>query len=131
MASPYSYDFRRKAVDAVTKRGERKVDVARLFNISRNTLDLWLKREEETGDCQAIINYQKGCRHKITDWERFREFAQKHGGKTQKQMAELWGDNVTQQNISDALRKIGFTRKKRPMAIENAMRANAQHFKRN
>ena len=25
---------------------------------------------------------------------------------------ELWGDNVTQQNISDALQKIGYSRKK-------------------
>jgi hypothetical protein len=27
-------------------------------------------------------------------------------------MAQLWGDNVTQQNISDALKKIGVSRKK-------------------
>lgn len=27
-------------------------------------------------------------------------------------MAKLWGDNVTQQNISNALKKIGFSRKK-------------------
>jgi hypothetical protein len=41
------------------------------------------------------------------DWQRFREFAKQHGEKTQGQMAKLWGDNVSQQNISDALRKIG------------------------
>jgi hypothetical protein len=27
-------------------------------------------------------------------------------------MASLWGDNVTQQNISDALAKLGLSRKK-------------------
>ena len=62
MPAPYSDDFRTKAIAAV-KRGERKKDVSVMFNISRNTLDLWLKREEQTGNCQAITNYQQGCRH--------------------------------------------------------------------
>jgi len=112
MPAPYSYDLRRKAIDAVNS-GQRKVNVCRMFNISRNTLHLWLQRQEDTGDCQAIINYQQGARHKITDWQRFREFAQQHRDKTQGQMATLWGEQVTQQNISDALGKIGFTRKKK------------------
>jgi transposase len=120
MPAPYSDDLRSKAIKAV-KRGERKKDVTEMFNISRNTLDLWLKREEQTGDCRAITNYQKGCRHKITEWERFREFVQHHGDKTQGQLATLWGDNVSQQNISDALRHIGVSRKKRLTAIENEM----------
>lgn len=111
MSAPYSYDLRRKAIDAV-KRGERKSEVCRVLKISRNTLDLWLKREEQTGDCEALTGFQKGNRHKITDWERFRQFAKQHGDKTQAQMAKLWGDNVTQQNISNALRKIGLSRKK-------------------
>ena len=100
-----------------------------MFNISRNTLDLWLKREEQTGDCQATTNYQQGCRHKITDWNRFRSFVQQHGDKTQAQLASLWGDNVTQQNISDALHKIGVSRKKKHTDIENGMTSNAKHSK--
>ena len=128
MPAPYSYDLRTKAINAI-KRGESKTNVSRMFHISRNTLDLWLKREQETGDYQAILNYQQGNRHKITDWQRFREFAKQHGDKTQAQMAKLWGDNVTQQNISDALGKIGFSRKKKLTAIENEMKANAKSFR--
>src|SRR4028119_218576 len=116
MSTPYSYDLRTKAIEAV-KRGERKVAVCKLFNISRNTLDLWLKREEQTGDYQAISGFQKGNRHKITDWKGFEEFVKQHGSKTQGEMAKLWGDNVTQQNISDALMKLGLSRKKRPTDI--------------
>jgi transposase len=127
MPAPYSYDLRSKAIEALT-RGERKSQVCRMLKISRNTLDLWLKRIDDTGDCQPITGYQQGNRHKITDWERFRAFAQEHGDKTQGQMAKLWGENVTQQNISDALAKIGFSRKKRPMATENGMTPNAQLF---
>jgi transposase len=125
MSSPYSYDLRQKAIAAV-ERGEGKSKVSRMFNISRNTLDLWLKRKAETGDCQAITHYQQGCRHKITDWQRFRKFVREHGDKTQGEMAKLWGDGVTQQNMSDALRKLGVSRKKRLMAIKNGMNSSAK-----
>lgn len=128
MPSPYSKDLRQKAIAAV-KRGERKKDVSQMFNISRNTLDLWLKREERTGDCRAITNYQQGCRHKITDWQRFGEFVRQQGGKTQAQIAKLWGDNVTQQNISDAMQKLGVSRKKRLTGIENEMKSNVKSFR--
>jgi transposase len=120
MPAPYSEDLRQKAIAAL-ERGERKSNVSRMLNISRNTLDLWLKRKEQTGNCQAITHYQQGNRHKITDWQRFREFVKRHGGKTQAQMASLWGDNVSQQNISDAMQKIGVSRKKRLMDIENGI----------
>jgi transposase len=123
MPSPYSEDFRQKVIAAV-ERGEGKTKVARMMNISRNTLDLWLNRKQEIGNCRAITHYQQGCRHKITDWQRFREFAKEHGEKTQTQMAKLWGDNVTQQNISDALQKIGYSRKKRLMGIKNVMKSS-------
>lgn len=123
MPSPYSYDLRRKAIEAV-ERGERKIDVCRTFGISRNTLHQWLKRKDETGDYQAITNYQQGYDPKITDWEQFRAFALEHQGMTQTQMAQLWGDGMTQQNISDALHKIGLTRKKRPTAIVKETKPN-------
>jgi transposase len=121
MPTPYSYDLRTKAIEAV-QRGERKSAVCRMLKISRNTLDLWLKRQEETGDYLCITGFQTGSGHKITDWKRFREFVKQHGGKTQSEMARLWGDNVTQQNISDALQKLGLSRKKRLTATKNEMR---------
>lgn len=120
MPAPYSYDLRTKAIEAV-QRGEGKSAVCRMLKISRNTLDLWLKRKEETGDYQAVIGFQKGTGHKITDWERFREFVKQHGGKTQGEMARLWGENVSQQNISDALQKLGLSRKKRLTATNSEM----------
>ena len=59
MPAPYSEDFCQKAIAAV-ERGERKIEVSRMFNISRNTLDQWLKRQEQTGSCEAITHYQCG-----------------------------------------------------------------------
>lgn len=125
MPAPYSEDLRQKAIAAV-ERGERKSDVSRMLNISRNTLDLWLKRKEQTGNCQAITHYQQGNRHKITDGQRFREFVKQHGGKTQGQMALLWGEGVSQQNISNALGKLGLSRKKRLTDIKNGTSRSAK-----
>jgi hypothetical protein len=45
-------------------------------------------------------------------------------------MAQLWGNNVTQQNISDALMKIGMTRKKKHTVILNVMKSNVKNFKK-
>jgi transposase len=103
--------LRHKAIAAV-KRGERKTDVSKMFHISRNTLDLWLKREAETGNYRTITQYQQGCRHKITDWERFRAFVERHGGKTQAQLATLWGEGVTQHAYQCGFAKAGHQSKK-------------------
>ncbi|VXD15233.1 conserved hypothetical protein [Planktothrix serta PCC 8927] len=111
MPAPYSYDLRSKAIAAV-KRGEKKIEVSRFFKISRNTLDLWLKKERETGDYQASRQVGVGTQPKIQELEKFKEFVKKNSDKTQKQMAQLWGCEATQQNISYACRKLGISRKK-------------------
>ena len=76
-------------------RGEKrrsKKDMSQMWlNISGNTLDWWLKREEKTGDCQAITNYQQGGGHQIMDWQGFGEFPREHGGNTQAERAFLMG----------------------------------------
>ena len=117
MPAPYSYDLRNKAIEAV-KRGQRKTDVCRLLKISRNTLDLWLKRVSETGDIRPSIPLKKGAHPKIKDEEKFREFVKENQDKTQGKMAEIWGDNVTKQNISYACQKLGITRKKKLTAFQ-------------
>ena len=124
MANPYSYDLRQKVIQAIQLDGMKKSEVSQLFNISRNTLNLWLQRQSETGDFQAKANKPPGNGHKITDWEAFQTFAKVHGEKTQAEMAELWEGDISARTISRALAKIGFTRKKRHMATRNGMKQN-------
>lgn len=112
MSKPYSYDFRTKVIEAVELKKRPKSEVARQFDISRNTMDLWLKRKAETGDYKAASTSHVGPNQRITDWATFRQFAQEHADKTQEQMAELWPQNISQRTISRALKRIGFTRKK-------------------
>ena len=122
MANPYSYDLRQKVIQAIELDGMKKSEAAQVFGISRNTIDLWLKRRIETGDYQAKPKQPPGNGHKITDWEKFRAFVAEYGNKTQAEMAELWSGQISARTISRALRHIGFTRKKRLMATLNAMR---------
>jgi len=112
MPSPYSNDLRKKAIEAL-KRGQRKIDVCRFLKISRNTLDLWIKRLESTGNIQPMSPQKKGATPKIKDEEKFRDFMKKNQDKTQAKIAEIWGENLTQQNVSYACKKLGITRKKK------------------
>jgi transposase len=125
MPSPYSDDLRQKVLDAVDN-GYSKSHVSRLFNISRNTIDLWLNRRKETGSLSAIRDYRRGPQGKIKDLEQFRAFATEHGHLTQKEMAAQWHQPISDHAISKALRRIGFTRKKRVMAIKNGMKRNGK-----
>ena len=127
MAKPYSYDLRQKAIKAIELDGLPKSEASQLFNISRNTINLWFQRRAETGDLQAKPSAKAGQGEKISDWQEFREFVKEHGDKTQAEMAELWG-NISKRTISRALKKIGFTRKKKRMGIVNAMRSNVRSF---
>ena len=111
MPAPDSYDFRKKAVNAYHS-SEKKIAICRLMKISRNTLDLWLEREREPGDFQALTNRPTRENRKIQDLERFKQFVKQHRDQTQQQIADLWGENLTQQNVSDGIKKLSLTRKK-------------------
>jgi transposase len=115
MPAAYSEDLREK-VTAAIDRGEKKSQVSRMFNISRDTIDRWLKRRDATGSVKAASGYQGGHSHRIRDWDEFRAFAQRYGDKTQAEMAQLWQGDISERTMSRALALIGWSRKKRPMA---------------
>jgi transposase len=117
----YSYDLRTKVIELIERDGLKIYQAAKLFNINHNTIAVWLKRKRLTGDYKALPNKPPGSNHRITDWEKFREFVNTHGDKTQKEMAQLWEGEISARTISRALRKIGFTRKKRPTATKSEM----------
>jgi len=60
---PYSYDLRKKVIEAIELDGMPKTSAAQTFHVSRNTINLWLKRKAETGDFQAKPNHPPGNNH--------------------------------------------------------------------
>lgn len=130
MAAPYSNDLREKVMAAL-ERGEKKSHISQMFNISRDTIERWLKRRLATGSVQACQGYQRGHSHRIKDWDEFRAFAQQYGDKTQGEMAQLWQGDMSERTMSRALARIGFSRKKKLMANENAVKTNELRSKHN
>jgi transposase len=128
MAKAYSYDLRQKVMQAIELDGLNKSEASKLFNISRNTINLWCRRKAETGDVQVQPRPTSSPKQKIADWEKFRAFVKEHEDKTQEEMAQLWEGDVSSRTISRTLQKLGLTRKKRRMGIENGTKSNAQSF---
>lgn len=89
MLKPYSYDLRQKVIQAIELDGMKKSKAAQIFQVTRNTIDLWLKQRAETGDLQPKPNRPQRTTSKITDWEHFAQFARRHADKTQVEMAQL------------------------------------------
>jgi transposase len=128
MAKAYSYDFRQKVMQAIELDGLKKSEASELFNISRNTINLWCQRKAETGDVQVKPRSACSPKRKVTNWDKFRAFAKEHEDKTQEEMAQVWPGDISSRTISRALQRLGLTRKKRRMGIVNGMKANVQRF---
>jgi transposase len=128
MAQPYSDDFRQKVMEAIELNGFKKSEVSQMFNISRNTINLWFQRRAETGDVKPKPRPACCQEVKISDWDKFRDFVKKYGDRTQSEMAELWEGEISQRTLSRALEKIGHSRKKKHTGIANAMKPNGQTF---
>ena len=88
MPKPYSYDLRQKVMQAIEMDGLKKNEASQLFGISRNTINLWFERREETGDITVKARASSSQKPKISDWEKFREFVKEHEDKTQAEMAD-------------------------------------------
>jgi transposase len=52
----YSQDLREKAIAAID-RGVPKSEVIQMFEVSRDSLERWLKRRSDSGNFQAIRGY--------------------------------------------------------------------------
>ena len=111
MAIAYCQEFRKKALYLIAV-GQSISDISRELDISRPTLYKWKSQWEKTGSTQPKKNVPPPQPAKITDWDKFQKFVDIHRDKTQKEMAQLWG-NCSHHTISRALKKIGYTRKKK------------------
>ena len=67
--------------------------------------------------------------HIIEIEQTFRQFLAQNKDKTQKQIAELWGEGLTQQNVSYVLKKLGITRKKKLTVTLKEMKRSEKNSK--
>lgn len=124
MAKPYSNDFRQKVMQAIESDGLKKSEASQLFNISRNTINLWCQRKAQTGEVKVKPRQSAPQKLKIKDLEQFGELVNRHGDKTQSELAQLWEGEVSQPTISRALSKIRHSRKKKHTGLSKEMKPN-------
>ena len=112
----YSLDLRKRVINAVFN-GMRPTIAAKTFNVSRRVIYRWKNLLEATGNLNPKFGFQKGHSNKITDWEEFKGFIQKNGHLTVKIMIAEWmkfkNQIVSESTMERALKKIGFTSKKK------------------
>jgi len=113
MPIAYSQDLRQRALDLLNS-GVPLTSVSRLLNISRPTLYTWLHKFQTTGSTAPSTPCPPPQVSNIKDWQKFKEFVERNGDKTQQEMSELWGQG-SRHTISRGLKKLGITRKKKPI----------------
>lgn len=119
---PYSIDLRERVM-AMVDGGMHINNVAEVFKVSPRVIYDWLKLRRETGALAPASGYQTGRQPKITDWEEFERFAAANKLCTSQEMALEWGKKysitISKSVIKRALKKIGYTSKKKLSIITN------------
>lgn len=133
MVMPCSEDLRSRVIHHVDS-GHSKMSAHKVFGVSRSTLDRWLKLREATGSFKANTSYRRGRAPAINDLPVFEEFASRHSGCTLAQMAVAWeqetGVKLTLMPFSIALRRIGWTRKKRVSSMRSGVQKSGRPLPR-
>ncbi len=116
MGKAYSVDLRLRVLGAIDG-GLSKMQAHQTFQVSRSTIDDWLKLREQTGSVQVAPRQGWQAGRSLAKQEGFVAFAQRHQHSTLEQMGLAW-QQQTQQSLSTmsfsrALRQQGYTRKKR------------------
>lgn len=130
---PYSEDLRLRVLAAIDG-GMSKMVAHQTFRVSRSTIDDWFKLRAQTGTVKANTTYRRGKAPTLDDLPAFAEFASRHSGCTLAQMAQAWeqetGIKLTVMPFSHALRRIGWTRKKRAISTGSARKKNGNSSRR-
>ena len=114
----YSLDLRLKVLDAID-RGIPRTEVVRTFGVSMPTLERYLRRRRHTGDLLPKPSPGRTPSILATAEERRRLWKQleENGEATLERHCELWekrgGARVSVSTMSRAVRKLGWTFKKR------------------
>jgi transposase len=126
----FSLDLRERVITAVDN--DMHIDeAAKVFKVSRRVIYEWLELRKETGSLTPKSGYQKGHSHKITDFDQFKVFVEKHKYCTALQMSVEWKKltnvDASEDVILRALKKIGYTSKKKHFIMPNQTKKSVSY----
>ena len=126
----YSKDLRERAIGAIDD-GMSKWEVHRTFKVSRTTLDEWIRLREKAGSLEPFA-YRHGPKPVIADIARNHAFFKEHSEGTLSELCRAWlkqtGVRVSDVTMSKSLRRLGYTRKKRPIVIKSEMKRKEKYI---
>ena len=118
---PYSDDIRKLVIEAIVKKNMTGKEVETAFGVSPMTQHRWKKQFIETGDVRFSGKYSPGAPPHIST-EVFLVYMSNplNQQKTQREISEEFGESIM--TISNMMKKIGFTRKKKTSHTESPTR---------
>ncbi len=130
MPKSYSTDLRECVLRFIDE-GQSKSATHRTFGISRTTMDHWLALREQTGG--VVPRAVPRTRPRELHGAVFEEFVRGHANATLDEMAVAWHEQggtllsamSFSRALSRALRRLGWTRKKRVGATGSVMKRHA------
>ena len=124
----YSTDLRRVGLEMLDA-GHSQTHVSRVLGVCRKTVYHWLERFKKTGSFAAK---QVSLRRSkvIRDLDEFQSFVDAKPERTLKEFAQDYGRGATPAMVAVALKKIGYTHKKKLWVTKNVSKRNAKSFKK-
>ena len=121
---PISEDLRARVLK-MYRGGKTAAEAAAHFGVCQRSVYRWDRVEKERGTL-ASGHVRSGRKRKIVVDEQFEKFAQATATKTLQAMADYWNqqakEHVSQMAMCRAVKKLGFTRKKRRIATKKPAR---------
>jgi transposase len=127
---PISEDLRTRVLK-MYRGGKTAAETSAHFGVCQRSVYRWDKLEKAQGTL-ASGHARSGRKSKIAVDARFEAFAKATATKTLQAMADYWNqqaeEQVSQMAMCRAVKKLGYTRKKRPIATKKRARKNARGF---
>ncbi len=123
---PISEDLRTRVL-SMYRGGATASEAAAHFGVCQRSVYRWDKQEKERGTLTSG-HVRSGRRSKIVVDEQFEKFAKATATKTLQAMADYWNqqaeEQVSQMAMWRAVKKLGYTRKKRRIATKKPAQKN-------
>ncbi|WP_425364376.1 IS630 transposase-related protein [Candidatus Tisiphia endosymbiont of Mystacides longicornis] len=116
--SPYSQDLREKVINYIEK-GNSQESAARIFAIHKNTISRWNVRRRKEGT--VLARARLGFKSKI-DKKALEYFVTNNPNSKLQEIGKNFG--ITGSQVANILKKLGFSYKKKPLAIWKQVQRN-------
>lgn len=127
----FSIDLRERVIASVDN-GTHIDEAVKIFKVGRRTIYEWIELRNKTGSLKAKTGFQKGHSHQIKDLDQFKIFAHANQQFSAPQLAIKWkevtGTQVSENVILRALKKVGFTSKKKLFNTSKQIKSKEHNF---